>query len=200
MSSIVVLEGWDAAGKGGVIRRIIPALDARFYHVIPIAAPTEEERAHHYLWRFWRHVSRAGHMTIYDRSWYGRVLVERIEGLASEDEWLRAYSEINDFEAQLVDHGIVLSKFWLHIDQDEQLRRFKARETTAFKRHKITEEDYRNREKWSLYEQAVNDMVERTSTEYAPWVLVEANDKRYARVKVLEVIGDRLEQALKRRD
>jgi polyphosphate:AMP phosphotransferase len=196
VSSIVVLEGWDAAGKGGVIRRAVAAMDARFYHIIPIAAPSEEEQAHHYLWRFWRHISRAGHMTIYDRSWYGRVLVERVEGFAQPHEWLRAYAEINDFEAQLVEHGIVLSKFWIHISKDEQLRRFKAREATPFKRFKITEEDYRNREQWDHYERAVNDMVERTSTEYAPWVLVEGEDKRYARIKILQTLSDRLELGL----
>jgi polyphosphate:AMP phosphotransferase len=199
MSSIVVLEGWDAAGKGGVIRRMVPAMDARYYHIIPIAAPSDEERAHHYLWRFWRHVSRAGHMTIYDRSWYGRVLVERVEGLAQPQEWLRAYTEINDFEAQLVGHGIVLTKFWLHISKEVQLRRFKAREETPFKRYKISGEDYRNRAQWEAYEQAVNDMVERTSTEYAPWVLVEGNDKRYARIKILQVLNERLEAGLKQR-
>lgn len=199
ISSVMVMEGWDAAGKGGVIRRMVPAMDARHYHIIPVAAPTDEERAHHYLWRFWRHISRAGHVTIYDRSWYGRVLVERVEGFATRDEWMRAYAELNDFEDQLVEHGIVLTKIWLHIDKDEQLRRFKLREETPFKRHKITDEDYRNREKWELYEQAVNDMVERTSTEYAPWVLVEANDKKYARLKTLRVFCDRLEKALKKR-
>ncbi len=199
VSSVMVMEGWDAAGKGGVIRRMVPAMDARHYHIIPVAAPTDEERAHHYLWRFWRHISRAGHVTIYDRSWYGRVLVERVEGFATQDEWMRAYAELNDFEDQLVEHGIVLTKIWLHIDKDEQLRRFKLREETPFKRHKITDEDYRNREKWDLYEQAVNDMVERTSTEYAPWVLVEANDKKYARLKTLRVFCDRLERALKKR-
>lgn len=197
VSSVMLLEGWDAAGKGGVIRRMVPAMDARHYHIIPIAAPSDEESAHHYLWRFWRHLSRAGEVTIYDRSWYGRVLVERVEGLATPDEWLRAYAEINDFETQLVAHGIVLTKFWLHISEDEQLRRFKAREETPFKHHKITEEDYRNRVKWDLYEHAVNDMVERTSTEYVSWVLVEANDKRHARIKVLQVFCDRLEATLK---
>jgi polyphosphate:AMP phosphotransferase len=196
VSSIVVLEGWDAGGKGGLIRRMVPALDARRYQIISVAAPTDEERAHHYLWRFWRHIPRAGFITIYDRSWYGRVLVERIEGFASDEEWMRAYSEINDFEAQLVEHGIVLLKFWLHIDKDEQLRRFKAREETPFKRHKITQEDYRNREKWELYEQAVNDMVERTSTEYAPWTLIEANDKRYARIKAIKEFCKKLDVTL----
>ena len=198
VSSIIVLEGWDAAGKGGLIRRFVPALDARHYQVIPIAAPTDEERAHHYLWRFWRHLPAAGFITMYDRSWYGRVLVERIEGFANEEQWMRAYSEINDFEAQLVEFGVVLVKYWLHISQDEQLARFKAREQTPFKAFKITEEDYRNREKWDLYEHAVNDMVERTSTEYAPWTLLEANDKRYARIKAMKIFCQRLEQALKK--
>ncbi len=199
VSSIVLLEGWDAAGKGGLIRRIVPAMDARNYQIISIAAPSDEERAHHYLWRFWRHIPRGGHVTIYDRSWYGRVLVERVEGFAHEHEWMRAYTEINDFEEQLAAHGIVLLKLWLHIDRDEQLRRFREREKIPFKQYKITEEDYRNRDKWAAYEHAVNDMVERTSTEYAPWNLIEANDKRYARVKALKLYCERLELALERR-
>ena len=192
ISSILVFEGWDAAGKGGAIRRIIAALDARDYGVIPIAAPTEEERAQHYLWRFWRHLSRAGRMTIFDRSWYGRVLVERVEGFAQEAEWKRAYAEINDFEDQLVRHGIVLCKFWFHISKEEQLARFKAREGTPYKRWKLTDEDWRNREKWDQYEEAVDDMIEHTSSMLAPWTLVEANDKRYARVKVLKTVYERL--------
>lgn len=196
VSSIVVLEGWDAAGKGGIIRRIVPAMDARHYQVIQVAAPTDEERAHHYLWRFWRHIPRAGNTTLYDRSWYGRVLVERVEGLCSEAEWLRAYAEIDDFEQQLAEHGICLVKFWLHIDPDEQLRRFQERERIPWKQYKITEEDYRNRERWPLYEHAVNDMVERTSTGFAPWTLVEANDKRHARIKALKTFCERLEAAL----
>jgi polyphosphate:AMP phosphotransferase len=196
ISTIVVLEGWDAAGKGGIIRRISRAMDARSYRVISVAAPTDEERAHHYLWRFWRHIPRAGRFTIYDRSWYGRVLVERVEGLAAEDEWIRAYREINEFEEELTDHGIVLVKFWVHIDRDEQLARFKAREETSFKQHKITEEDWRNREKWDDYAHAVNDMVERTSTEFAPWNLIEGNDKRWARVRALQILCERLEKAL----
>jgi polyphosphate kinase 2 (PPK2 family) len=191
-----VLEGWDAAGKGGIIRRIVPAMDARGYQVIPIAAPTDEERAHHYLWRFWRHIPRAGFATVYDRSWYGRVLVERVEQFASDDEWMRAYAEINDFEEQLTGAGIVLMKYWVHIDKEEQLARFQAREQIPWKQHKITEEDYRNREKWDRYEHAVNDMIERTSTEYAPWTLIEGNDKRYARVKALKLFCERLERAL----
>jgi len=196
VSSIVVLEGWDAAGKGGIIRRIVPSLDARFSQIIPIAVPTDEESAHHYLWRFWRHIPRAGFITIYDRSWYGRVLVERIEGFASEDEWIRAYAEINAFEAQLVQHGIVLVKFWLHVSKEEQLKRFKERENVPYKKHKITEDDYRNREKWDQYEHAVNDMVERTSTEFSPWTLIAANDKRYARIEALKKYCKLLEKAL----
>ncbi len=199
-SSIILFEGWDAAGKGGIIRRIIPAMDARHYQIIPVAAPTDEERAHHYLWRFWRHIPRAGHVTFYDRSWYGRVLVERVEGFAHRDEWMRAYTEINRFEEKLTDHGIVLVKFWIHIGKDEQLARFKAREQIPHKKHKITEEDYRNREKWEAYEQAVNDMVERTSTGYAPWHLIAGNDKRYARVQALKVFSEHLERALKNKD
>jgi polyphosphate kinase 2 (PPK2 family) len=192
VSTICVFEGWDAAGKGGAIRRITAALDARDYQVIPFAAPSDEERAQHYLWRFWRHLSRAGRITIYDRSWYGRVLVERVEGFASEAEWRRAYAEINDFEDQLVRHGIVLCKFWIHITADEQLARFKQREGIPYKRWKLTDEDWRNREKWPDYELAVNDMVERTSTKQAPWTLVEGNDKRFARLKVLETVAARL--------
>jgi polyphosphate:AMP phosphotransferase len=196
ISSVLVLEGWDAGGKGGIIRRIVPAMDARNYQIIPVAAPTDEERAHHYLWRFWRHIPRAGQVTIYDRSWYGRVLVERVEGFAKPDEWMRAYAEINDFEEQLTQHDTVLLKFWVHIDKEEQMARFKAREQIPYKQHKITDEDYRNRERWDDYEHAVNDMVERTSTEYAPWTLIEGNDKRYARIKALETFCGRLERAL----
>ncbi len=195
-SLTLVFEGWDAAGKGGCIRRIVHALDARFYQVIPIAAPTDEEKAHHYLWRFWRHIPRDGMTTIYDRSWYGRVLVERIEGFAREDEWMRAYTEINQFEEELTSHGIIILKFWLHISKEEQLRRFKEREQIPYKRFKITEEDYRNREKWDEYSMAVNDMVTRTSSEFAPWHLIEAEDKRHARVKVLRCVVERLEKEL----
>ncbi|CAK0773289.1 Polyphosphate:AMP phosphotransferase [Gammaproteobacteria bacterium] len=191
-SLVVVFEGWDAAGKGGTIRRVTAALDARDYQVIPIAAPTDEEQAHHYLWRFWRHLPQAGRVTIFDRSWYGRVLVERIEGFAPEPTWMRAYSEITDFEEQLHEHNILVVKFWLHVTQEEQLRRFEERKITPYKHYKLTEEDWRNREKWDLYDFAVNDMVERTSTRFAPWTLVEANDKRYARIKVLKTLCDRL--------
>lgn len=192
LSTLLVFEGWDAAGKGGIIRRITAGLDARDYQVIPIAAPSDEEQAHHYLWRFWRHLPRAGRVTIFDRSWYGRVLVERVEGYASEPEWRRAYGEIRDFEEQLVHHGVVLCKFWVHVTKDEQLKRFKEREATAYKRWKLTDEDWRNREKWDDYEAAVNDMVERTSTSQAPWTLVEGNDKRFARLKALATLNERL--------
>jgi polyphosphate:AMP phosphotransferase len=195
-SVVALFEGWDAAGKGGAIRRVTAALDARLFRVIPVAAPTDEERAQHYLWRFWRHLPRAGYVTIYDRSWYGRVLVERVEGFASADQWGRAYQEINGFERQLDDHGIVLSKFWLHISADEQLRRFQERQTVAHKMHKITEEDWRNRERWRGYEEAVNEAVERCSTAIAPWTLVPANDKRLARVTIVETLAERLEEAL----
>ena len=195
---MAVFEGNDAAGKGGAIRRVTGALDPRQYRTVPIAAPTEEERAQPYLWRFWRHVPGRGQFTIFDRSWYGRVLVERVEGFCSESDWLRAYGEINDFEEQLHNYGIVLVKFWLSIDKDTQMERFKEREEVAFKRYKITEEDWRNRDKWDRYVDAVDDMVDRTSTEIAPWTLVEANDKRYARVKILRTINDALEAAFKK--
>ena len=192
----VVFEGWDAGGKGGAIRRLIHPLDARQYRIIPIAAPTDEERSRHYLWRFWRHLPGPGRITIYDRSWYGRVLVERVEGFASEDEWRRAYREINEFEEQLVESDIVLVKFWLHISPDEQLRRFEEREQIPWKRHKITPEDYRNREKAPAYEAAVDEMVARTSTEFAPWTLVEAESKHFARVKVVRTVCEALRRCL----
>jgi AMP-polyphosphate phosphotransferase len=195
-SAILVFEGPDAAGKGGSIRRITWALDARSYRLIPIAAPSDEERAHHYLWRFWRHLPRRGRLTIFDRSWYGRVLVERVEGFASEAEWQRAYQEINDFERGLTDGGVVLIKFWLHISSEEQLRRFEERKHNPAKRYKITAEDYRNREQANQYEAAAADMIARCSPPNAPFVLVEANDKRFARVKVLESIVQALEQQL----
>ncbi len=196
ISTLMVFEGPDAAGKGGTIRRVTAALEASNYQVIPFAAPSDEERAQHYLWRFWRHLSRAGRFTIYDRSWYGRVLVERVEGFASEAEWRRAYAEINDFEAQLIEHGIILMKYWMHITKDEQLVRFKDREQTPHKSWKLTEEDWRNREKWQAYELAVNDMVQQTSTRLTPWILVEGNDKRFARIKVLKTLCRQLEKRL----
>ena len=193
---IAMFEGNDAAGKGGAIRRITSALDARYYSVVPVAAPTEEERAQPYLWRFWRHVPRRGRLTIFDRSWYGRVLVERVEGFCSKADWMRAYSEINDFESQLARHNIVVVKFWLAISNEEQLKRFKEREKIGFKRFKITEEDWRNRKKWSEYEHAVCDMVDRTSTAIAPWTLVEANDKNFARIKILKTLCRQIEATI----
>ncbi len=196
-SLVLVFEGSDAAGKGGSIRRVGAAMDARQYQIVPIAAPTEEERVQPYLWRFWRHLPRIGRAVIFDRSWYGRVLVERVEGFCSEADWLRAYAEINDFEHQLVASGTIVVKFWLQISADEQLRRFKERQDTEFKRFKITDEDWRNREKWDAYVAAVCDMVDRTSTGLAPWTLVEANDKNFARVKVLKTVCERIETALK---
>jgi polyphosphate:AMP phosphotransferase len=196
ISTILVFEGVDAAGKGGAIRRITPALDARRYEILPFAAPSDEEKAHHYLWRFWRHLPRAGRFTIFDRSWYGRVLVERVEGFASPQEWQRAYEEINDFEAQLVEHGLIVIKYWLHIDQDEQLQRFTERKNTPHKRWKLTEEDWRNREQWQDYETAVHEMISKTSTPPAPWTLVEANDKHYSRIKVLETLCRKLAEVL----
>jgi AMP-polyphosphate phosphotransferase len=198
ISTILVFEGWDAAGKGGAIRRITAALDARDYQVIAISAPTDEEKARQYLWRFWRHLSRAGRITIFDRSWYGRVLVERVEAFATEDEYRRGYSEIRHFEEQLIAHGILLVKFWIHITKDEQLRRFRDRRRTEFKRWKITAEDWRNRGRWADYTLAVNEMVARTSTQVALWTLVEGNDKNFARIKVLKTLADRLERRLRK--
>jgi polyphosphate:AMP phosphotransferase len=193
---VLVFEGMDAAGKGGAIRRVTAALDARLYHTIPVAAPSDEERAHPYLWRFWRHLPRKGRFTIYDRSWYGRVLVERVEGFCSEADWMRAYSEINDFEEQLARNGAILRKFWLQISKAEQFRRFKERERTRFKQFKITPEDWRNREKWNAYQTAAADMIERTSTAHAPWVLVAANDKYHARLRIVKSVVQALRQAL----
>jgi polyphosphate kinase 2 (PPK2 family) len=194
--AVIVYEGWDAAGKGGNIRRLAQGLDPRGYEVIPVAAPTPDELAHHYLWRFWRKLPKAGHIAIFDRSWYGRVLVERVEGFCSEAAWQRAYQEINEFERQLADFGTVLVKFWLHIDRDEQLRRFKDRQKNRFKQWKITDEDWRNREKWGSTEVAVIDMLQRTSTSYAPWTILEANCKLHARIKALRTVAEALERAL----
>lgn len=200
ISTILVFEGWDAAGKGGSIRRITHALDARDYTVIPVAAPTDEERSRQYLWRFWRRLPRAGRVTIFDRSWYGRVLVERVEGFATRAEWSRAYAEINDFEEQLVDDGSVVVKFWMHISPEEQERRFREREGTPWKSWKLTQEDWRNRARWEDYERAVHELVARTSTPDAPWTLVEAQDKRHARIKCLKTVCDALQVRLKRND
>lgn len=193
---VIVYEGWDAGGKGGNIRRVTREMDPRGYEVVPISAPVGEEQKHHYLWRFWRALPKAGHFTIFDRSWYGRVMVERVEGFAKPDEWARAYREINEFEAQLVEYGTVVVKFWLHVSKEEQLKRFKARQDIAYKRWKITDEDWRNRKRWDDYWLAVSDMIERTSTAHAPWTVVEANDKRYARVKALKVIVENLTAAV----
>ena len=195
-STVIVLEGWDAAGKGGIVRRLVAGIDPRTYHIIPVGVPTDEEKARHYLWRFWRQFQRSGRVLIFDRSWYGRILVERVEGFAAESEWQRAYKEINDFEQQLCEHGYVLLKFWLHIDKEEQLQRFNRRQETPFKQHKITDEDWRNRDKWDDYDRAINDMIERCSTEFAPWHLIEANDKRFARIKVLKTVCKALEAEL----
>jgi len=195
-SLVCAFEGADAAGKGGAIRRIGAALDARQYQINPVAAPTEEERNQPYLWRFWRNLPRRGKVAIFDRTWYGRVLVERVEGFCSENDWTRAYSEINDFEHELSDAGVIVVKFWLQISEEEQLKRFKEREKIEFKRFKITQEDWRNREKWDDYQVAICDMVERTSTANARWTLVEANDKNYARIKILRTLCERLEAEL----
>ncbi len=192
---VLVFEGWDAAGKGGAIRRMTEGLDPRAFKVLPYAAPTDEEKAHHYLWRFWRKIVPPSdkQILIFDRSWYGRVLVERVEGLASEDEWRRAYREINDFERQLVDAQATIVKFWFHIDQQEQLRRFERRQRLRHKRWKLTDEDWRNRDRWGEYAEAVQDMLMKTSTAQAPWTVVEGNDKRWARVKSLETVVEALE-------
>ncbi|MDB5888115.1 MAG: hypothetical protein JWM03_987, partial [Rhodocyclales bacterium] len=195
-SLVLAFEGMDAAGKGGAIRRVTAALDPRQFQIVPIAAPTDEERAQPYLWRFWRHIPRQGRVTVFDRSWYGRVLVERIEGFCGEADWLRAYAEINDFEHELVEAGAIVMKFWLQIDKAEQMRRFKEREKIEHKRFKITAEDWRNRKKWNAYQQAAVDLIDRTNTGKAPWIAIEANDKNFARVKILKAICLHLEKAL----
>ena len=194
--AVVIYEGSDAGGKGGNIRRLTRGLDPRGYEVVPVGSPTAEEKARHFLWRFWRDVPKAGHITIFDRSWYGRVLVERVEGFSSEDQWKRAYQEINEFERQLAEFGTAIVKFWLHIDRQEQLRRFKAREQNPYKTWKITDEDWRNRDKWKQYRVAVVEMLHHTSTTYAPWTILEANCKLYARIKALRTVAEALENAL----
>lgn len=193
---IVVYEGWDAAGKGGNIKRVSAALDPRGYEVIPIAAPSKEELNHHYLWRFWKQLPKDGHVAIFDRSWYGRVMVERLEGFCTPEEWHRAYREMNEFEKELYDWGAVIVKFWLQIDQDEQLKRFTLRQNTPEKQWKITEEDWRNREKWPQYEEAVNDMLRYTSTDFAPWTIIESNDKKFARIKAISTLISAIEDRL----
>lgn len=197
LSTVIVFEGWDAAGKGGAIRRLASGMDARLYRVVQYGAPTEDERKFPYLWRFWRELPRGGRVLMYDRSWYGRVLVERVEGFASDFAWQRAYREINHFEEQITQQGTVLIKFWLHISPEEQLNRFHERANTSYKQYKITDEDWRNREKWDRYEMAVNEMVFRTGTEYAPWTLVAAEDKNYGRIQILETVCERLARALR---
>lgn len=196
-SLICAFEGVDAAGKGGAIRRLTEAIDARNARVMAVAAPTDEERAHPYLWRFWRQLPRRGHVTVYDRTWYGRVLVERVEGFCAPEDWKRGFGEIAAFEEELHESGVIVCKFWLQITAEEQLRRFKDRVQTPFKQYKITEEDWRNREKWDAYQAAACQMIEKTSTPDAPWTLVEAQDKRWARVKVLKTVADRLEKELR---
>lgn len=193
---IIAYEGWDAAGKGGNIKRITEALDPRGYEVHPIASPEPHEKARHYLWRFWNRLPKTGHVAIFDRTWYGRVMVERLEGFCSENDWQRAYVEINEFEKELADWNAVIVKFWVQIDKDTQLARFKERENTPEKRWKITDEDWRNREKWDLYEEAVNEMLQKTNTAYAPWHILESNDKKYARIKALKTVIEAIEKKL----
>jgi polyphosphate kinase 2 (PPK2 family) len=193
---IIAYEGWDAAGKGGNIRRLTAALDPRGYEVIPIASPTPPEKARQHLWRFWNHLPKDGHFSIFDRTWYGRVMVERVEGFACEAAWRRAYRELNEFEAELTHWGAIILKFWLHIDKDEQLRRFEARRNTPEKQWKLTDEDWRNREKWDAYETAVNDMIRLTSTDFAPWIIVESQNKRYGRLRTIEATIDAIEARL----
>lgn len=189
---VMVFEGWDAAGKGGCIKRVTQKLDPRGYSVYPIAAPKGDEATHHYLWRFWQRLPESGQIAIFDRSWYGRVMVERIEGFCDEAAWKRAYREINQFERQMFDHGAILFKFWLHISPEEQLKRFEERAADKLRNWKLTDEDWRNREKWDLYQQAVEDMLVKTSTTIAPWTVVEANSKEYARIKVLRTLVEKL--------
>lgn len=195
---LVLFEGWDASGKGGAIKRLTAPMDPRHVRVASFAAPTPDEKRHHFLSRFWDKLPGWGGMAVFDRTWYGRVLVERVEGYASKEQWTRAYSEIRAFERGLHDEGMVISKFWLHVDADEQLRRFKERQTDPLKKWKLTDEDWRNREKRPEYEDALIEMLERTDTSFAPWVLVEGNDKRYARVKVLETVISQIEEGLAR--
>jgi AMP-polyphosphate phosphotransferase len=192
-----VFEGMDAGGKGSTIRRVTQALDARHYRVVPVAAPTDEERAQPYLWRFWRHVPRHGHATMFDRSWYGRVLVERVENFCADADWMRAYDEINAFEEQLAQGGAIILKFWMAITPAEQFRRFEERKATPHKMFKITDEDWRNRKRWPLYERAVGDMVDRTSTDVAPWFVVASDDKLFSRIEVLRHLCERIEQAFR---
>ncbi len=195
---VIAYEGWDAAGKGGNIKRLTEALDPRDYVVEPIASPEPHEKARHYLWRFWTRLPKTGHITIFDRTWYGRVMVERLEGFCSENDWQRAYNEINEFEKELKNWGAVIIKFWVQIDKDTQLKRFNDRQNTPEKQWKITDEDWRNREKWDQYEAAIDEMIQKTSTTFAPWHVLESVDKKYARIKALKIVIDELEKALKK--
>jgi polyphosphate kinase 2 (PPK2 family) len=194
--ALAVFEGWDAAGKGGAIKRVTATLEPRGFTVSSFSVPRGEEKTHHYLWRFWRALPRTGHLGIFDRSYYGRVLVERVEQFCSDEEWRRAYREINEFEAHQTSIGMVIQKFWLHISPEEQLRRFRDRERDPFRAHKMTEEDWRNRARWKEYAAAVEEMLEKTSTASAPWTIVEADDKLHARVKVLKTLADAVEKAV----
>jgi polyphosphate kinase 2 (PPK2 family) len=193
---IICYEGWDAAGKGGNIKRLVSCFDARDYEVHPVAAPDIQEKNHHYLWRFWKNLPKNGHIEVFDRTWYGRVMVERLEGFNSKVEWQRAYNEINEFEEELTDWGAIVIKFWLQIDKDEQLARFTERQNNPAKQWKITDEDWRNREKWDAYEVAVNEMIQYTSTVNAPWHIIESNNKYYARIKAIETVVDAIEKRL----
>jgi polyphosphate kinase 2 (PPK2 family) len=193
----VVFEGWDASGKGGAIKRLVAEIDPRHVHVVQFAAPTDREKRHHFLWRFWPHLPGLGGMAVFDRSWYGRVLVERVEGFAGRDQWLRAYDEINSFERSLAEEGMIVVKLWMHVSDSEQLKRFKAREKDPLKRWKLTDEDWRNREKRGAYLEALEDMLSRTDQPRAPWSLIEGDSKRYARVKVIETVIERIEQGMR---
>ena len=194
---VLAFEGWDAAGKGGAIKRVAYPLDPRDFEVIPVASPSAPEKERHFLWRFYQHLPKTGHVHIFDRSWYGRVMVERLEGFCSEDDWKRAYNEMNEFEKDLTDWGATVLKFWIQIDKDTQLERFNERQNTPEKQWKITDEDWRNREKWDEYEVAIDEMIEKTSTSYAPWHIIESKDKKYARIKVMRILCEAMENALK---
>ena len=193
---VIVFEGWDAAGKGGAIKRLTSGLDPRGYRVVSTPAPTPDELAHHYLWRFWNNIPKTGHTTIFDRSWYGRVMVEPIEGFCSEDEYERAFDEINQMEKHLTNSGMLVIKFFIHISKDEQLRRFEDRKNNPQKSWKLTDEDYRNREKWDVYTTAIEDMIKKTTTPYAPWYVISGNSKKYARIEVLKTVTEIMEKAL----